>query len=131
MPPIDRLDPAAVEQRSLAALSALAQRTRLNIFRLLVQRQPRGMAAGAIAESVNAPQNTVSSHLGVLASAALIVGERRGRRVVYRANPSRMRSVMEYLIANCCEPQEVGTGANLGEVCLATPGRAADKTGEH
>lgn len=105
-PPTSPLDPPAAELRSLSALSALAQRTRLNIFRLLVEHEPRGMAAGAIAESVHAPQNTVSSHLSVLAGATLVVGERRGRSIIYRANLAEVGSVLDYLIANCCEGKE-------------------------
>lgn len=104
--PTSLLDPPSAELRSLSALSALAQRTRLNIFRLLVEREPCGMAAGAIAESVHAPQNTVSSHLSVLAGATLVVGERRGRRIIYRANLAEVGSVLDYLTANCCDGKE-------------------------
>jgi len=98
----ERLQPDSVELQSLAALGALAQRTRLGIFRLLVGCEPCGMAAGSIAETVRAPQNTVSSHLGVLANADLIIGVRQGRSIIYRANVERMRSLIEDLVSNCC-----------------------------
>lgn len=115
-PPTSPLDPSSAELRSLSALSALAQRTRLNIFRLLVEREPRGMAAGAIAHSVHAPQNTVSSHLSVLAGATLVIGERRGRSIIYRANLAEVGSVLNYLIANCCEGKERCQVSPLGRV---------------
>lgn len=98
----ERLELGSLELQSLAALGALAQRTRLSIFRLLVGCESSGMAAGAIADTVRGPQNTVSSHLGVLANADLITGVRQGRSIIYRANVERMRSLIEYLVSTCC-----------------------------
>lgn len=87
---------------ALNALAALAQRTRLAVFRLLLEREPQGMPAGAIADTVHAPQNTVSAHLAVLARADLILSARRGRNVIYRANVPCLEELVNYLLAHCC-----------------------------
>ncbi len=86
----------------IAALAALAQPTRLDVFRLLVAREPEGVAAGEVARLVEAPQNTVSTHLAVLSRARLIVGERQSRSVIYRANLERFREVTLFLLKDCC-----------------------------
>ena len=87
---------------AIAALAALAQPTRLDVFRLLVAREPEGVAAGELARLVEAPQNTVSTHLAILARTRLIVGERQSRSIVYRANLERFREVALYLLKDCC-----------------------------
>ncbi len=86
----------------IAALAALAQPTRLDTFRLLVTREPEGVAAGELARLIEVPQNTMSAHLAVLARARLIVGERHSRSIVYRANLERFREVALYLLKDCC-----------------------------
>lgn len=100
---IDARAADARESGPLRALAALAQRTRLAIYRLLVEQEPGGMAAGAIALAVHAPQNTVSAHLGVLARADLVMASRQSRNIIYRANLRRMQSLIEYLVSHCCE----------------------------
>jgi len=87
---------------AIGALAALAQPTRLDVFRLLVAREPEGVAAGEVARLVAAPQNTVSTHLAILARARLVVGERQSRSIVYRANLERFRDVALYLLKDCC-----------------------------
>jgi ArsR family transcriptional regulator len=86
----------------IAALAALAQGTRLDTFRLLVAREPEGVAAGELARLIETPQNTMSAHLAVLARARLIVGARHSRSIVYRANLDRFREVALYLLKDCC-----------------------------
>ena len=86
----------------IGALAALAQPTRLEVFRLLAAREPDGIAAGELARLVEAPQNTVSAHLAILARARLIIGERQSRSVIYRANLNRFREVALYLLKDCC-----------------------------
>jgi ArsR family transcriptional regulator, arsenate/arsenite/antimonite-responsive transcriptional repressor len=88
---------------ALAALAALGQPTRLAIFRMLVRREPKGLAAGSIAESIGCPQNTLSSHLSILARSGLIRGVRDGRSIVYRADIEGMRALVGFLINDCCE----------------------------
>ena len=88
---------------ALAALAALGQPTRLEIFRLLMRREPRGLAAGAIADAIGCPHNTLSSHLSILARSGLVRGTRDGRSIVYRADIEGMRALVAFLITDCCD----------------------------
>ena len=88
---------------ALAALAALGQPTRLEIFRLLMRREPRGLAAGAIADTIGCPHNTLSSHLGTLARAGLVRGTRDGKSIIYRADVEGMRALVAFLITDCCD----------------------------
>jgi DNA-binding transcriptional ArsR family regulator len=90
------------ELNALAALAALSQATRLQTFRLLVSREPEGVAAGELARLLDVPQNTLSSHLSILAHAGLVNGERRSRSIVYRADLARLRDVVLFLLKDCC-----------------------------
>lgn len=90
-------------ENAILALAALAQPTRLEVFRLLVRHEPKGLAAGEIAKSLTVPQNTMSSHLAVLSRAGLISAERFSRSIVYRAELSRFRAVMSFMLKDCCE----------------------------
>ena len=85
-----------------AALAALSQPTRLAAFRLLVRNEPAGLLAGEVARALDIPQNTMSSHLAVLARAGLVVHERQGRSIVYRAGLDRLRELMLFLVKDCC-----------------------------
>jgi DNA-binding transcriptional ArsR family regulator len=89
-------------ERVILALAALAQGTRLEVFRLLVFREPEGAPAGAIAGALAVPHNTMSAHLSVLSRAGLLNSERHGRSIVYRANLGRLREVIAYLLEDCC-----------------------------
>ena len=86
----------------IAALAALAQSTRLDTFRLLVKCEPEGVPAGELARLIEVPQNTMSAHLAILSRAGLIVGERRSRSIIYRANLDRFRAVTLFLLKDCC-----------------------------
>ena len=86
----------------IAALAALAQSTRLDTFRLLVGREPDGVPAGELARLIEVPQNTMSTHLAILARTKLIVGERRSRSIIYRANLDRFRELALFLLKDCC-----------------------------
>jgi ArsR family transcriptional regulator, arsenate/arsenite/antimonite-responsive transcriptional repressor len=88
---------------ALAALAALGQPTRLDIFRVLMRREPKGLAAGAIAEAIGCAHNTLSSHLSILARSGLIRGTRDGRSIVYRADVEGMRALIAFLITDCCD----------------------------
>jgi len=87
---------------AIAALSALAQATRLDAFRLLVQHEPTGLAAGEIARVLGVPHNTLSTHLGVLSGAGLITCERRSRSLLYRASLTCFRDLTGFLFRDCC-----------------------------
>jgi DNA-binding transcriptional ArsR family regulator len=88
--------------RALAALAALGQQTRLEIFRLLMGAHPAGLPAGAIAVKVNCQQNTLSSHLSILARSGLIRGTRDGRSIIYRAEIDSIRTLIGFLVTDCC-----------------------------
>ena len=77
---------------AILALAALAQSTRLDVFRLLVKQEPEGLAAGDIARVLAVPQNTMSSHLSILSRAGLVSAQRFGRSIVYRADLADLQS---------------------------------------
>ena len=87
----------------MLALAALAQSTRLDVFRLLVKHEPEGLAAGDIARALAVPQNTMSSHLSILSRAGLVTGERFSRSIVYRADLAQLQDVMLFLLRDCCD----------------------------
>jgi len=87
---------------ALAALAALAQENRLDVFRLLVQAGPNGLAAGAVAEKLSLAPNTLSFHLDRLRTAGLISVKREGRSLIYAARYETMNSLLAYLTENCC-----------------------------
>jgi DNA-binding transcriptional ArsR family regulator len=86
----------------ILALAALAQPTRLDVFRLLVRHEPDGLPAGDIARELAVPHNTMSSHLGILSRAKLVHSERRSRSIIYRADLGRFRDVVTFLLQDCC-----------------------------
>ncbi len=96
---------------ALDALSALAQESRLAIFRLLVEHGPGGLAAGDIAAATGLPAATLSFHLKELARAGLAVPRQEGRFIYYRADFTTMNALVGYLTENCCR------GAACGPVC--------------
>jgi ArsR family transcriptional regulator, arsenate/arsenite/antimonite-responsive transcriptional repressor len=105
---VGHIGPAARGDRmsaphALAALAALGQPTRLDIFRLLTRREPEGVPAGEIAEAIGCPHNTLSSHLGILARAGLVQGARDGRSIVYRADIDGIRRLIGFLVNDCCD----------------------------
>ncbi len=131
---------------AIAALGALAQDTRLDIFRLLVERGPEGMPAGEIGERLKQPSPTLSFHLNQLRHAGLITSRRESRSIIYRANFNTMSGLMSYLTEKCCAgrpelcgPQvfppadcvegNCGPGAREPLATLAWPGRRTATTG--
>lgn len=84
------------------ALAALAQETRLDAFRRLVQAGPSGLPAGRLAEALDVPPATLSFHLKELRHAALVTSERAGRSIVYAPDFGMIRAVVDYLGENCC-----------------------------
>jgi DNA-binding transcriptional ArsR family regulator len=87
---------------AIAAFSALAQPTRLEVFRLLIQHEPGGLASGDVARALDVPHNTMSSHLAILQQAGLVEGVRRSRSVVYRARLDAVRQIVGFLLKDCC-----------------------------
>lgn len=90
------------QTEAVDALSALAQATRLEVFRTLVQAGPSGLAAGRIAQRLAVRRNTLSSHLGILLGAGLVEKRREGRTIIYGARYQRMRELLTYLLEDCC-----------------------------
>lgn len=88
---------------AISALAALAQPTRLEVFRLLVKHEPEGLAAGDIARAIAVPQNTMSSHLSILSRAGLVSARRFSRSIVYRADLTRFQAVMLFMLEDCCD----------------------------
>jgi ArsR family transcriptional regulator len=109
---------------ALSAIAALGQATRLSIFKLLMKSEPRGLAAGAIAEALSCQQNTLSVHLGILARAGLITGAREGRSIIYRADVQGMKALLEFLVTDCCDghPELCGfLGVEAKKGCGCSP----------
>ena len=88
---------------AVSALSALAQPSRLEVFRLLVQTGEAGMCAGEIAERLEVPKTTLSFHLKELAQAGLVDAQRDGRSIFYRVRVEGIRGLMAYLTEDCCQ----------------------------
>jgi DNA-binding transcriptional ArsR family regulator len=86
----------------VSALAALAQATRLSIYRLLVVSGKQGMAAGQIAEHLQLPPATLSFHFKTLSHAGLIESRQEGRYIYYVANFTAMNGMLAYLTENCC-----------------------------
>jgi DNA-binding transcriptional ArsR family regulator len=89
-------------EQAILALAALAQSTRLDVFRLLAKHEPEGLAAGDIAKALAVPQNTMSSHLAVLSRAGLVSAQRFSRSIVYRADLARFQAVVLFMLRDCC-----------------------------
>lgn len=87
---------------AVAALSALAQETRLDIFRLLVQAGSEGVPAGRLGERLGLPPATLSFHLKELRHADLVTCQREGRSLIYAAGYAVMNGLLAYLTENCC-----------------------------
>jgi ArsR family transcriptional regulator, arsenate/arsenite/antimonite-responsive transcriptional repressor len=86
----------------VAALSALAQPTRLAVFRQLVRAEPDGLPAGEIARRLGVPHNTMSTHLAILERSGLVSSARYSRSIVYRVALDQVRGLVLYLLKDCC-----------------------------
>ena len=89
-------------EQAILALAALAQSTRLSVFKLLVQHEPDGLAAGDVARAIAVPQNTMSAHLAILARAGLVMSERKSRSIIYRANLPAFQDLTSFMVEDCC-----------------------------
>lgn len=86
----------------ILALAALAQSMRLDAFRLILEHEPEGLAAGEVARRLTVPHNTMSAHLAVPARAGLIGAERCRHSIIYLTRLDRIREVATYLLNDCC-----------------------------
>jgi DNA-binding transcriptional ArsR family regulator len=87
---------------AIKRLSALAQDSRLEVFRLLVKAGPKGQAAGDIARALGIPANTLSAQLLILSNAGLTKARRDGRSIIYAVNYPAMSDLLVYLTEDCC-----------------------------
>ena len=90
------------DTKTISQLSALAQETRLSVFRALMQAGPAGMPAGEIAQRLDVAPTTLSSHLGILNRSGLIDMRRNGRSLIYSANVGNVRGLIQTLVSDCC-----------------------------
>ena len=114
---------------AVEALGALAQKSRLKVFRLLVRQGPSGLAAGDIARTLRVPANTLSSHLAILTRAGLIASRKDGRSVIYAMDVEGTRDLLSFLVEDCCraKPNICGPLIDqaLAECCRPSEGEAA------
>jgi ArsR family transcriptional regulator, arsenate/arsenite/antimonite-responsive transcriptional repressor len=117
---------------AVITLAALAQETRLSIFRLLVEAGPEGVPAGRIGEALDVPPATLSFHLKELSHAGLITSRQDGRFIYYSANYEHMAALMSYLTQNCCHgmPDECLSVMEtaLSSCCAPTPKRKPSRS---
>lgn len=88
--------------QAILAFAALAQPTRLDVFRLLMKHEPGGLPAGEVARRMDVPHNTMSTHLAILTRAGLIEAERQSRSIIYRAKLDAVRDLTGFLVRDCC-----------------------------
>lgn len=100
----------------VSSLSALAQETRLKVFRMLMECGPEGMPATEIAEAVGIRQNLMSTHLNILATAGLTTARRDGRRVYHAVDLERTRALLSFIVQDCCNGQPEKCSALLDEI---------------
>ncbi len=111
---------------ALVALSALAQESRLEVFRLLVRRGPEGYTPGQLAQKLDIAAPTLSFHLKELQHAGLVEVQRDGRFLYYRADFDRMNGLVAFLTENCCCLGQVGcsTGCAPSAIDTTLPSKA-------
>lgn len=91
------------DDQAIAILAALAQQTRLSVFRMLIKVGDEGLPAGKIAEQLGVPQNTLSAHLNVLSGAGLVSSRRVGRSLIYTVCVEDTKEFIAYLVNDCCD----------------------------
>jgi DNA-binding transcriptional ArsR family regulator len=105
---------------AVAALAALAQDNRLDVFRLLVQAGPDGMPAGGVADALDLAPNTLTFHFDRLRMAGLVTARREGRSIIYAAQFETMNELLAFLTENCCG----GAAEKCKPVAPCKPSRA-------
>ena len=115
------------QTNALACLAALAQETRLDIYRLLVQAGSEGLPVGQIGERLGLALPTLSVHLTQLRQAGLASAERNGRSIIYRADYSVMNALLGYLTENCCGSQPAACGVALCAPAASNQGGKFDE----
>ncbi len=114
-------------QRTIEALMALAQHTRLAVFRRLIKVHPDEIAAGEIARACKVPHNTMSTHLAVLSRAGLINMRRDGRTIYYGANLEGFRALIGFLMRDCCHGRAEICAPLITELTCCVPARKRER----
>ena len=109
---------------AVAALAALAQDNRLDVFRLLVQAGPEGMPAGGVAAALDLAPNTLTFHFDRLRQAGLVTVRREGRSMIYAARFETMNALLAFLTENCCGGAPEKCGAPVAGCKPARPKRS-------
>lgn len=109
------------KQTVIDALAALAQETRLDIFRLLVPQGAAGLPAGVVGERLGIPGATLSFHLQQLKHAGLVTPQRKGTQIIYTANYAMMSDLLGYLTENCCQGEASGCATAPPCECIPNP----------
>ncbi|MBL4693484.1 MAG: helix-turn-helix transcriptional regulator [Magnetovibrio sp.] len=104
------------KSEAIQALTALAHDTRLDVFRLLVEAGPEGLAIGNIGEMLDVPAATLNHHMTLMKQAGLVKCMRAGRKLIHSADYDRMDAMLSYLTKNCCQ----------GSACFPGKGSAHD-----
>ena len=105
------------------ALGALAQETRLELYRMLVEQGPAGLSAGVLAERLGVPPSSLSFHLRTLQHAGLIAQRRASRQLIYAADFAAMNAVLQYLTENCCGAEGACAPVCNPATAIATGGK--------
>ncbi|WFU20108.1 metalloregulator ArsR/SmtB family transcription factor [Bradyrhizobium sp. CB3481] len=114
-------------ERTILALAALAQSTRLDVFRLLAKHEPDGLAAGDIAKKLAVPQNTMSSHLSILSRAKLVTARRVSRSIFYRADLKAFQAVVVFMLRDCCDGRPEICGPLIEDLTPCCPPKTRRK----
>ncbi len=109
-------------EEAVKALAALAQETRLAVFRLLVRAGPDGMNASEVARRLSVVPSTLSGHLSILKAAGLLVAQRRAREIYYAADLARLNLLLTFLLSDCCD----GKIENCSEILSLLGGDGRD-----
>jgi DNA-binding transcriptional ArsR family regulator len=122
------------KSEAMSAFAALAQPTRLAVFRLLMEAAPDGLAAGAIAGALGTPHNTLSTHLGILARAGLIRVRRESRMMIYSADTAGAQALVAFLLDDCCGGRPdvcLPPRASSERSCSKAPAKTAGRKVRH
>ena len=105
-------------KNAMNAFASLAQETRLQVFKLLIEYGRTGAPAGKLSEKLGVPQNTLSFHLSHLSHAGLVNSKRDGKQIIYSANCDSIEELISYLKENCCILESPADGSNA---CCPSP----------
>lgn len=100
-------------EQAINAFAALAQETRLQAFRMMVEAGASGLPAGIISEELGLPHNSLSFHLAHLTEAGLIEARKDGRKIIYTASFLRIRELIRFMVENCCSGDQASCHVNI------------------